>query len=298
MPLVRRIRKRNAHMVVEAHGEVLFSATGDVGRWTNRFSNRVRSFTAREAPSNERPRWAHYGKALRTTFTASTTYQPGRMRVYSAIGSTAPHAAFVDQGTGTFVGRSPWQAKILPPREVGGGDLYEHTFRPGGPGGKKVKPVYIHGQPGQFFFDKGLRLGFQSMRMRDFQVPGEGGPKIGRAINSAPPSLLGRVLGPMQTPAFMAQLDEWRRWRTEAYERGEFLTEKDRVKPTKPAKPPKKPSKSGYGSVAEKKEAALAQFRVQNPTVRIIRVAALGVVVQTPRGPYLISWSRLYDLLP
>jgi len=219
MPLVRRIRKRGANIVVEAHGEVLFAATGDVGRWQNRMSQRVRSFAAQAAPRNKRPRWAHYGKPLRTTFSASTTYQPGRMRVYSAIGSSAPHAYYVDQGTGVYNGSGPWAAKVLPPWQRGKGSLYEATWRPNGPKGKRVKPVMIKGQKGQGFFAEGLRRGFQSMRLRSFQVPGEGGPKISNAMNAIPTGMTDFKGNTPGDGAFRAELEQWREWRDAAWTR-------------------------------------------------------------------------------
>lgn len=214
MVLVRRIHNRGANIVVEANGEVLFLPTGDVANWQRRFSARVREFSAAEAPVNKRPRWAHYGKPLKTTFTASTTLQPGRMRVYSAVGSTSPHAYYVDQGTGVFNGSSPWKAKILPPTHRGGPNLYEATWRPA-PGAPQVGSVYIKGQKGQHFFDKGLKRAFQSMRLRSFQVPGEG--RITEALNSVPTGLLGFLGNTAATPAFVAQLEEWRAWRDAAW---------------------------------------------------------------------------------
>lgn len=215
--LVKRIHKRGATVTVEAHGEVLFAAVGPVGRWTNRFSNRVTAFTSAAAPSNKRPRWAHYGEPLKSTITSSTSYQPARLRVYSAVGSSAPYAAYVDQGTGVFGGGGPYPAKILPPWQPGSPSLYEATWRPGGPGGRLVSPVMIKGQRGQKFFAEGLAAGFRSMRMRSAQLPGEGGPKIAAATRTAPPSLLGRVLGPKASPAFIGQLALWRQWRDEAW---------------------------------------------------------------------------------
>lgn len=217
--LVRKIRNRGANIVVEAHAEVLFAATGDVGRWQNRMSQRVRSFAAQAAPRNKRPRWAHYGKPLRDTFTATTKYQEGNMRVYSAIGSSAPHAYYVDQGTGVFNGSGPYPAKVLPPWQRGEGSLYEATWRPNGPNGKRVKPVMIKGQKGQGFFAAGLARGFRSMRLRSFQVPGEGGPKIANAMAAMPTGMENFKGNTPGDGAFVAQLKQWREWRDEAWTR-------------------------------------------------------------------------------
>lgn len=221
MVLLRAIRKRGANIVVEAHGEVLFMPTGDVTRWTNRFSHRVRNFSASFAPENKRPRWGHYGKPLKTTFTAKTRPQPGRMKVHAAVGSTAPHAYYVDQGTGVFAGSGPYEAKILPPWHRFHGSLYEHTWSPGGPQNPRVKPVFIKGQKGQFFFDAGLKRGFQSMRMRSFQVPDEG--RITQALASFPTGLADFFGNTPNDQAFRASLAEWRLWRDAAFRRNEEL---------------------------------------------------------------------------
>jgi len=221
MVLIRRIHNRGATVVVEAHGEVLFAPTGPVGNWTRMFSNRLTAAAERYAPSNKRPRWAHYGSPLKSTMTSSTTYQPGRFKVYAAVGSTAAYAAFVDQGTGIYGGNGPYEAKILPPWQPGSASLYEATWRPEGPGHRKVSPVMISGQRGQFFFDKALAATFASMRMRAFQVPGDA--RISNAIKTAPASLTNFLGSGSGGPAFTAQLEEWRRWRDEAWDRGEGL---------------------------------------------------------------------------
>lgn len=221
MVLVKTIHNRNANIVVEAHGEVLFAPSGEVGTWTRRFSRKVHGFAEGYAPTNKRPRWGHYGKPLKSTFTSSTRYQPGRMKVYSAVGSTSPHAYYVDQGTGIFNGSGPYQAKILPPWSQGDASLYEHTWIPGGPPGQRVAPVMIKGQKGQGFFDKGLKRGFQFMRMRSFQVPDEG--RISKAMGSFPTGLTNFFGNTAATPAFRASLAEWRSWRDAAYARSQAL---------------------------------------------------------------------------
>lgn len=233
--LVRGFRKRHgAKGVVEAYGEVLFLPGGEVGRWQQRFSQRVRAFTAQAAPTNKRPRWAHYGPPLKTTFRASTKYQPGRMRVYSIVGSGAVYSAYVDQGTGIYSGRGPYEAKILPPWWRGSPSLYESTWevpRNAGvyPDGTPriewgpVGPLLIKGQKGQHYFDEGLKRGFQSMRMRSFQLPAEGASKMTEALRSVPSTLEGAFLGPLSTPAFMAQLQEWRAWRDAAWDAKKIL---------------------------------------------------------------------------
>lgn len=328
MVLVRRIRRRGANIVVEAHGEVLFAPTGDVGRWNNRFSQRVRTFAAQEAPTNKRPRWGHYGKPLKTTFTASTTYQPGRMRVYSAVGSSSPHAYYVDQGTGIYAGNGPYEAAVLPPWRQGDPSLYESTWRPAGPGTRRVRPVLIKGQKGQFFFDKGLKRGFISMRMRSFQVPGEG--KITEALRSIPSGLLGFLGNTPGDAAFRASLEEWRAWRDAAWDRSGLLgksggtrtaegqrrvakaqavkkkaaakpkTIKSTAKPKAKKPDPTKKPKRGWDTLRQKQDAAVAAFRRQNPNVEILGRITSGLVVRSPvnKRRYTIKWDALYNLLP
>ena len=223
--LVRRLKTRGATMVVEAHGEVLFLPSGILGNWTRRFSARVREFAAQEAPSNKRPRWAHYGAPLKTTMTASTSYHPSRMRVYSAVGSKSPHALYVDQNTNVFAGNSPWAAAVLPPYQWGSASLYEATWKPGGADGRRqVAPVMIQGQQGQFFMDKAVNRGFRSMRLRSAQLPAEGASKMTGVLRSTPSELLTPFAQNAGTKAaFKASLEEWRQWRDAAWDAGEGL---------------------------------------------------------------------------
>jgi hypothetical protein len=138
--------------------------------------------------------------------------------VYGAVGSTSNYAAFVDQGTGVYAGNAPYEAKILPPWKRLEPSLYESTWKPGA---KTVDPVMIKGQPGQFFFDKGLKRAFQSMRMRSFQVPGDA--QIAKALSELPPGLSNFVGATPSDAAFKASLDEWRSWRDAAWSRHEQL---------------------------------------------------------------------------
>lgn len=254
--LVRRIRKRGANIVVEAHGEVLFSEGADIGRWKNRFSHRVSEAVEAAAPTNKRPRWAHYGKPLKSTITSSTSTRltKGGGFFYIATGSRAPHAYYVDQGTGIYNSSTPYQAKILPPWRQGSPTLYEATWRAGGTSvwNRPSRPVYIKGQKGQFFFDAGLKRAFQSMRMRSFQVPGEGVSGISSAMNTFPSGLANFAGNTPASAGFIAQLQEWRAWRDDAFfsgtlpgYEGDGRRASGAKKPKKPkaAKPPKKPTK-------------------------------------------------------
>lgn len=279
MPLVKVLRSRGANIVVEANAEVLFAQTGDVGRWTNRFSQKVRAFAAQEAPTNKRPRWAHYGKPLKSTMRATTKYDPARMRVDSAVGSVARHGYYVDQGTGVFAGNAPYKAKILPPWTRGDGTLYEHTWRAGGPGPqgttnrwgnprRTARPVMIKGQKGQGFLDAGVRRGFTAMRLLDTATGGAA--KMTEALSSFPSGLEGFAGNTQADAAFIAQLTEWRAWRDAAWKierestkarnrarRENMAAIKAAAKANKPTKPKKPPRKRGPN------RAALAQDRAK-----------------------------------
>lgn len=235
---IYQLRKRGAKGVLQANGELLFLPTGDVGRWKNRFSANAQKFTAAEAPSNKRPRWAHYGLPLKRTINRSSTRfvkTRAGARLYSVVGSTAPYSAYVDQGTGIYNGGSPYRAKVLPPWRRGEGSLYEASWRPpsGGTAGAgdsvwsrpAVRPVYIAGQQGQFFFDAGLRRTFRAMRVRQSIAPIGGLPgQMSQALSSMPAGLEDGFSG--ATPvnsAFVAQLQEWRQWRDERFNSGRVL---------------------------------------------------------------------------
>lgn len=216
MVLIERVRKRGANMVITADGEMLFGPTGPVPGFTRAFSNRARGFTIQAAPTNRRPRWGHYGLPLKRTIKASTRTDAKRMRAYAAIGSTAPHAAYVDQGTGVYNERSPYQAKVLPPWHRGDPSLYEHTWRPYG-GEDRVDAVIIRGQRGQHFFDTGMQQAFAAAHMLTVMVPGSGPGKMSEAINSVPNELVGFLGNTVADGAFIASLTEWRAWRDEAF---------------------------------------------------------------------------------
>lgn len=213
--LTRRIKKRGATVWVEAHSEVMFTALGDVGQWTNTFSNLVTDRARGFAPTNKRPRWGHYGKPLKSTLTTSTSYHPSRHRVYSIVGSTAPHGLYVDQGTGVYAGRGAYPAKILPPWTRGSPSLYERSWHP--PDQRADHVVMIKGQRGQQFLQKGLESAFRATRMRT--RPGVG--TMARKANAFFPASLENFLG--NTPPggpFTASLREWRSWRDAAFNSG------------------------------------------------------------------------------
>lgn len=250
MPAINIVRNRGATTIVEAHGEILFMPSGMMHRWTNSLSNRISRAARNAAPTNKRPRWGHYGAPLKSTITTSTSAHPEQMRVFSNIGSSAPYAAYVEQGTGVFAGGAPYEAKVLPPYAWGEASLYERTWRPGGPGQRRVAPVMIKGQRGQFFLDEGLRAGFSSMRLASVQTPGTF-PRLTAAMDA---SLVDKPWSGA-TPsngAFRASLAEWRVWRDAAWKRGEGMGKggsegdaarkyRDKVEASKKPKAPKAP---------------------------------------------------------
>lgn len=215
MPLVKVVRSRGATTTVEANAEVLFQPTGSISRWENRLSNRVTEATRRAAPKNKRPHWLHYGKKLSDFGSFTSRTKRSGTRITTVLGSRVSHALYVDQGTGIYAGKSPWKAAILPPRAVGGSDLYESTWRPsknsGPQGGRMIK-----GQRGQFFFAKGLRDALVSMRIPSVEVSDSAvaaktqGGGVQAMVNS-----LGLPVN--ANGAFRQQLEEWRRWRDESF---------------------------------------------------------------------------------
>lgn len=226
MVYVKRLQGRGATVVVEANAEVLFVEGALVGRWAARLRERTAAAAVALAPSNKRPRWGHYGAPLKNTIKRTSKYQPSRMKIYSAVGAAAPHAYYVDQGTGIFAGNGPYVAKVLPPWQRGEGSLYEHTWSPAGPGGRTVVPVLIKGQKGQFFLDAAIKAGFRSMRLRSAQLPGEGAGAVSKAINSAPSGLENFLGNTPNDGAFRASRNEWRKWRDDAFNAGEGLGRK------------------------------------------------------------------------
>lgn len=225
MTASRLIKRKNATIAVTANAEVLFMPGGQVYGWTRRLSNAIERGTEAEAPTNKRPRWQHYGKPLKSTIESGIPRfrnLPSGPRVYAAVGSSAPHAAYVDQGTGVFNGGSPWKAKILPPYAEGSPSLYEYTWHP--PGQQARHTVMIKGQKGQFFFDAGLKRGFQQMRMRSYQRPGVD-PRMGDILRTWPRELENFAGNTQWSFAFDVQLRQWREWRDEAFNRGAVLGE-------------------------------------------------------------------------
>jgi hypothetical protein len=224
MPLVKRVRTAGGvNVVVEANAERLFTPAGDISRWNNRLSQKVRAETKIAAPVNKRPRWSHYGKPLKQTIRASSSIKPsnGGGLAYAAIGSSAPYALYVDQGTEAF------NAKILPPWRRFSPSLYEHTWKvPENAGtdaeGKAIIEFYevgtirVSGQRGQDFFGTGLTQGMRGL-VADYkpviQAFGAG------AVRKFPQRLADYVTTDYNASnaAFRAQLEEWRSWRDSAW---------------------------------------------------------------------------------
>lgn len=232
MPQVRILREKGATIEVVAAGEVLFPNGKPVHGWTRRFANRIKKFTAEEAPRNKRPRWAHYGEPLHKTI-VSKDPRPRKVKngmvMHAAVGSTAPYAYYVDQGTGIHGGNGPYEGKILPPFAHGSPTLYEHTWKVPRPSyvdryGERVSEweevgtVTIKGQRGQHFFAKGLDRAFNSMMRRGWQKPAEA--SLGPALRSWVHGLDNFSGNTPWSFAFDAQLREWRAWRDAAFGSG------------------------------------------------------------------------------
>lgn len=216
MPLVKAVRSRGATTTVEANVEVMFVPTGSISRWERRLSRAVTEATRRAAPRNKRPHWMHYGKKLSDFGAYTTKTKYSGTHITSVVGSRVSHALYPDQGTGIYAGKSPWRAKILPPRTEGGSDLYEATWRPrrdSAPQGG----ITVKGQRGQFFFDKGLRNALTSMRLPSVEVADA---VVANKTRGGSTQALVNSLGLPVDPqgAFQTQLEQWREWRDDAFQ--------------------------------------------------------------------------------
>ena len=211
---VQVIKKRGATIAVQSQAEVLMLPTGDIGKWTQRFSRRVGSRIRQFAPDRKRPRWGHEDpKTLAGSVTVSTSYSPETLRVYAAAGVLAGHAIFVERGTAMYNldnPTGPYEAKILPPTDIGKPDLYERTYWYGN---QPARKMMIKGQKPQLFMARGLDAGMLSMKLRAYQLPDLGGVIAG-ASDAIPESLVERVTTNVDNAAFRANLeDRWRVWR-------------------------------------------------------------------------------------
>lgn len=220
------VKKKGATMVYEARGELLVMPGQVIHSWTQRFTNRVQRYTSAAAPTHnygKRPLRPHPGPHLKTTIIRGRTRPYVRASggaVFSAVGSTAPYAAFVDQGTKGQI------AKVLPPWAPGSPTLFEATWTPRGRGPVGPKPV--SGQKARHFFDTGMDRAFAYMLRRSYQVPGErgllsgGGPSV---ANLGWDAFFGNT---GSDPSFTRRLDTWRQWRTEAYGDKRHQAERER----------------------------------------------------------------------
>lgn len=220
MPLTRVMRRGGTTVMVEAHAEVLFGRAAPIGRWTARFTQQIEHFVRDFSPVNSRPRWAHSGPRLKTTFDSATQPNPAGLEVGFAVGSSSDHALYVNDGTGIYAGRSPYRAKILPPWHRGEPSLYEHTWRPGGRA--RVRDVWIRGQKGQHFFERGLERAFQAMMMRSYQLPEDPKPSSAAQL-MATQKLEGFLGGFKASSAFQGELEQWRAWRDRRWGAGGTL---------------------------------------------------------------------------
>lgn len=206
------MRNKGANVYYEIRGEVLVDPGEIINGWTQRLTNRIMRYTREAAPSHnyaKRPLRPHGGQTLKESIMRGRT----RTRkittggaVFSAVGSSAGHAAFVDQGTqGTL-------AKVLPPWSPGSPTLFEATWSP--KGGAPVGPKMVKGQQARHFFEAGTARAFAYMRMRSFQVPGNPAPGGLSAHDMGWEEFFGNT---QADAGFKARLEEWRRWKYEAY---------------------------------------------------------------------------------
>lgn len=219
MATLHILKGRGVTGAVEIHGELLGVPGGDVDKWRRSLTGRVRENTKIAAPSNKRPRWGHYGPRLKDTI--RTRVNPARptkkgFRFYSGVGAEAPHAMYVDQGTGIFNaewGGSPYEAKILPPWFQGSPSLYEHTWRPS-LNSPTAAPVYIKGQRPQYFMEEGLN---RSLWRGVQTIKGSPSSIIRHEAETVFTEMFRFNGNTPVTPAFLAQLDVWRSWRDDAW---------------------------------------------------------------------------------
>ena len=204
-------------MWYEVRAETLVLPGQIIHGWTQRLGMRMRKYTAAAAPTHDyarRPLRPHPGPHLKDTIIhGATKGYPRRTGgvVFSAVGSTAPYAAFVDQGT------NGQMAKILPPWDAGlrSHTLYEATWRP--KGGAPLGPKPVKGQEARKFFDAGMARTFQYLGNRSVQVPGERdilAPGFPSVQNLGWMGFFGNT---SSDPAFVARLNTWRAWRQAAY---------------------------------------------------------------------------------
>lgn len=221
--LIKRLDGRNTTGLVEIHGQALFHPGADVAQWQRSLTATVLQLAAVYAPSNKRVRWAHSGPRLKSTMRASSLKikpSAGGGSIRSAVGSTAPHSMYVDQGTGIFgAGNGPYQAKILPPWTRGSPSLYESTWRPS-PGRPPVGTITVKGQPARYFFDRALEEGLRRKGMATAVVPGSLGES-----SDLYTTLLGGAPTFSGSGGFYTELAMWRKWRDEAWSRKASLGE-------------------------------------------------------------------------
>ena len=217
MPASKRFRDHNTNGYLTVDARVMFADGGQVETWLRRLTGRARHEIAKAAPSNKRPRWGHYGPPLKMTIKRSIKTRKGSggkwYYLYTSVGSTAPYALYVDQGSGIHAGKSPWEAKILPPWPAKGYELYEKK--------RDGRRVMIDGQEGKFFFEKGLERAFDRMIRRSFQPVGlrEGVSGIEQTFLSMPQAAISQLAATPYSPAFQMSLNKWRLWKSEAREK-------------------------------------------------------------------------------
>lgn len=258
MSASRIITRGDAKVAINVNSTLLFIPGGDVYNWTARLEEKAKTRTKFWAPFHGKTtHWSgrqrylrpHKSKELKRTIVASRPHVRKTKRgsqILAAIGSTAGHALYVDQGTGDYSGHGPYPAKILPPWKEGDPSLYEHSWNPGG---RKLRnPVMIHGQKGQEFFDKGMRSAFKAMHIPSATLPA-GSPRVEKALNVGWPLTLTGFSGSTTAEAgFLGDLELWREWRDTAWRNGDDL---GKPRPRTQAKSNRSTAKKGRRQLTE-----------------------------------------------
>lgn len=285
---VRKFRKRHAKVIMESNGEVLAAPGTDVSRWMNRFRQRVRARTIAAAPSHnyaERPLRPHPTTPLKKTITSSASKRvsPRGFFLYAAVGSYSEYALYVDQGTGIFGGNGQYEAKVLPPYSKSNPmSFYEKK-----PGSKAR--VFIKGQRGQHFFEKGLASAFRSMHLRSIRLPGEGVGAVRQAATSFPENLFGagNTPGPGDT-TFVDRLEQWRQWKADAYAAESAARATERQARKKPSGTrPDQPAALTPSQLSTARNVISAQLRRMGVTPNRVKNIKIN-----PDGTYSYSFQK------
>ena len=279
----KRIRGRNVSGYVVADATALFLPAGMVTNWHRVLSNSITRETKAAAPTNKRPNyWLHtQGPKLKQSITSTSSKpDPVNRVVTSAVGSRAPYALFVDQGT------KSQEAKVLPPWP-GRYAFFEHTWRPA-PNRPQVGRRLVQGQKAQYFFDEGMLRGMRRLGLSAVPRPGDGFGQgaMGATIANT------EFIAPATGAAFRIQIQLWRAARAETWKRErksydaarrrQIAEINRRNKPAKPAAP----AKPDLGKIRSQIEAGLKArgVRLVPGSVRVKADGTYTYIIVKPGG--------------